>query len=629
MSLSKPKKRKVDGENRQFNSEWTEKYLFTLPSAASSKPMCLLCNEAISVIKEYNVKRHYHSNHGSFASTYPAGSEERRKKLQVLQASFERSQMALGQFCTEQQRAMIASLRVAWTLTRQKRPFTDADTVKDCMLAVIDEVVIDQKVKESVTSAIKKVPLSDTSILRRVELLAKDVSGKLFENVRKAEYISIAVDESTDCTDMAQLCIYVRFFDGVRFREELLGLIPLEGHTTGEVIFQKIVSFFNEHELDLQKVCLLVTDGAPAMVGRVQGLVARLSAIAPHMQYLHCIIHQSVLCAKLSGDLKNTMDTVMSIVNFIRSTSSLQHRLFRQMLADTFADHTDLLVHNDVRWLSKGKVLDRFCELRQEIVSFLRTCKHKRAANLLEGMLDERFMAEVYFLCDIFGHMNTLNLELQGRGKSIADLVERLCAFKTKLSIFKTDLITKKLLHFPQLRAFMSTSPRGEITPVMTDCMTKLTENFTERFQGFSIPIEVLQFARDPFSIKPDADFCVKVKEVLSCIDEGTFQMELVDVQSCFALKQHLQSEGVADFWCNHVSQYQYPTIRNVASLILTMFGSTYTCESSFSHMNAIKTMGRCSMSNQKLHECLRIGLTTYEPNYAEIAKSRQCNFSH
>ena len=65
--------------------------------------------------------------------------------------------------------------------------------------------------------------------------------------------------------------------------------------------------------------------------------------------------------------------------------------------------------------------------------------------------------------------------------------------------------------------------------------------------------------------------------------------MELVDVQSSFALKQHLQSEGEVDFWSNHVSQYQYPTMRNVASLILTTFGSTYTCEYSFSHMNAIK----------------------------------------
>lgn len=97
-----------------------------------------------------------------------------------------------------------------------------------------------KKNKESITSSIKKVPLSDISAPRRVELLAKDVSSKLLENLKKADILSIAVDESTDCTDMAQLCIYVRFFDGVCFQEELLGLIPLEEHTTGEVRFQKI-----------------------------------------------------------------------------------------------------------------------------------------------------------------------------------------------------------------------------------------------------------------------------------------------------------------------------------------------------------------------------------------------------
>lgn len=50
------------------------------------------------------------------------------------------------------------------------------------------------------------------------------------------------------------------------------------GHTKGEVMFQKIVSFFNKHELDLQKVRLLVIDSAPDMTGKVQRLVSRLSA---------------------------------------------------------------------------------------------------------------------------------------------------------------------------------------------------------------------------------------------------------------------------------------------------------------------------------------------------------------
>ena len=77
--------------------------------------------------------------------------------------------------------------------------------------------------------------------------------------------------------------------------------------------------------------------------------------------------------------------------------------------------------------------------------------------------------------------------------------------------------------------------------------------------------------------------------------------MEMVDMQSSsFALKQHLQSEGAENFWSNHVNQYQYPTTRKVA-----MFGSTYTCKSSFSHMNAIKTR------HKKLNRYLRFALTT------------------
>ena len=50
--------------------------------------------------------------------------------------------------------------------------------------------------------------------------------------------------------------------------------------------------------------------------------------------------------------------------------------------------------------------------------------------------------------------LDTLNLEVQGREKSIADLVDRLCAFKTKLTIFTSDLMSGRLLHFSQLCAF-------------------------------------------------------------------------------------------------------------------------------------------------------------------------------
>ena len=369
--------------------------------------------------------------------------------MQSLLASYNRSCATMMRTCTAQERATAASLRVSWILAKKKRPFTDSETMKECMLAVVNEVINDDKVKTSVTSAIKNVPLSDTSNIRRVQLLATDVFETLLEDLKKADVMSIAVDESTDKTDTAQLCIYVRFFDGKCFREELLGLLPLKGHTTSEVLFEKISTFFEDKGLDMRRVCMLVTDGAASMTGKVNGLAARWSAVAPRMIPLHCIVHQTVLCAKLSGELKTTMDSVMATINFIRSTSSLQHRLFRMLLSEMSAEHHDLLLHNDVRWRSKGKALERFCDLKEDITAFLRSSsKQKKAETHLNRMLDDNLIGDVCFFSDIFKHLNDLNVGLQGRDKTVIELVEQMCAFQVKLDLFGTDLSTGRMLHF-------------------------------------------------------------------------------------------------------------------------------------------------------------------------------------
>lgn len=237
--------------------------------------------------------------------------------------------------------------------------------------------------------------------MRRVECLASDVFETLLDKLRKAEVVSLAMDELTDNSDIAQLCLYVRFFDGECFREDLLGLIPMEGHTTGEILFTKITSFFEENNLDLVHINMLVTDGAPSMAGKDQGLAARMTAVTPQLRSLHCLIHQSLLCAKLSGELKQTMDSVMEIINFIRCTSSLQHRLFRKLLKDMSAEYKDLLIHNDIRWLSKANALKRFSELREEILVFLRASNLKKSSKFLSLMEDDDLMP-LFAFCTTF-----------------------------------------------------------------------------------------------------------------------------------------------------------------------------------------------------------------------------------
>ena len=52
-------------------------------------------------------------------------------------------------------------------------------------------------------------------------------------------------------------------------------------------------------------------------------------------------------------------------------------------------EHTVLLFHTNVRWLSRGKVFNRLFELRYEVLTFLKNCEKKPAyATNLESSLD-------------------------------------------------------------------------------------------------------------------------------------------------------------------------------------------------------------------------------------------------
>ena len=66
MACSNPdKKLKVHSKNREFKKEWTDKYAFVLP-VESTKPMCLICNETVALVKSGNVKRLYETKHAHF-----------------------------------------------------------------------------------------------------------------------------------------------------------------------------------------------------------------------------------------------------------------------------------------------------------------------------------------------------------------------------------------------------------------------------------------------------------------------------------------------------------------------------------------------------------------------------------
>ena len=186
---------------------------------------------------------------------------------------------------------------------------------------------------------------------------------------------SIAIDESTDVTDIAQLAVFIHGVDAsLTVTEEFIKLVPMIGTTTGEDIFSSLVGALDSIGVDWARAVSIATDGAPSMAGKKTGVVAKLkekvnAANGGHnFHTFHCIIHQEALCCK-TLKMKHVMEVVFNTVNFIRARG-LNHRQFDQLLNDGDISH-GLPYHTEVRWLSRGVVLKRFFELRKEIADFM------------------------------------------------------------------------------------------------------------------------------------------------------------------------------------------------------------------------------------------------------------------
>ena len=62
---------------------------------------------------------------------------------------------------------------------------------------------------------------------------------------------------------------------------------------------------------------------------------------------------------------------------------------------------------------------------------------------------DKKFLCELTFLSDTVSHLDVPNLQLQGRGQIITDMYAAVRAFKTKLCLWKTQMLQRNLGHFP------------------------------------------------------------------------------------------------------------------------------------------------------------------------------------
>ncbi|XP_043917683.1 general transcription factor II-I repeat domain-containing protein 2B-like isoform X2 [Protopterus annectens] len=593
-------KRKIADERRAFQEKWTDDYFFV---ESNNKALCLLCREVVSVFKDYNLKRHYIQMHPHLSELQ--GECRRQKILDLKKENLTFQQQLFRKSATQPDSLVKASYVVSNLIAKKSKPFADGEFIKECLESVADVICPEKQ------SDFSKISLSHQTVARCVEDIAKYIENTLESRCTTFKFYSIALDDCTDVTDTTQLAIFIRGVDiNFNITEELASLIPLKDSTTKSVdLYNALKATLTKFSLTIKNMSGIVTDSAPAMVGKKEGLTTLMEEDAKQisnvcfMKY-HCIIHQENMCAQILK-MENVMNVVIKTINFIRSRG-LNHRQFQEFLNTLETSYGDIVYFTAVRWLSRCKMLKHFYDLRNEIKCFMES-KGKPVPEFENAS----WMADLAFLVDITAHLNDLNLRLQGENLLINDMFQTVTAFEVKLKLWHRQIKNNNLIHFETL------SEQNHVnTEKYAALINSLSQDFESRFQDFRKHQQHFSIFATPFSV--DINML-----------PANLQLECIELQSDIQLKEKFLQESLLDFYKLYLSKEKYPSLHEHALFMTSLLGSTYICEQFFSRMKYTKSKIRTKISDEHLENTLRIATVSIKTDVDALISKRQAQCSH
>lgn len=341
------------------------------------------------------------------------------------------------------------------------------------------------------------------------------------------------------------------------------------------------------------------------MTGHQAGLVSHMKKEAPGLFAIHCVIHRQHLVAKrLSERLSSNLAAIISAINKIKARA-LNTRLFRQLCGDNGEEYEILLLHTEVRWLSKGSCLKRFFLLFDSVIEFLRSHQEEELAtkiNFLRG--------DVAYLADIYDKINSLNLQLQGNNFTLIQAKNAVNSFMSKTKLYKQNLGRKEFCQFPSMRTISHIFTDDDLRTYCAH-LQQLYDDFQKRFKDL-IDLNIPDWVKNPFICKPEEQ-------------KIDLQEAVIELQCDEEAKLIFENSGLCEMWLD--CSVKYPLLWNEAKLFFIAFPSSYLVEKGFSAVNQILTKTRNRLNIQSGD--LRLLLSNLEPNISKLAAGHQSQGSH
>ncbi|GFW21417.1 general transcription factor II-I repeat domain-containing protein 2A [Trichonephila clavipes] len=120
-------------------------------------------------------------------------------------------------------------------------------------------------------------------------------------------------------------------------------------------------------------------------------------------------------------------------------TTALNKRKFDALLDEVNSVYNGSLMYNNVRWLSRENVFQRYVDCLEERLFLQNESKIEQYSQLMNIM----WLLKLMPFTDICQHFNELNEKLQDSNKTVIVMIDLIRTFEAKLHVFRDDIITR------------------------------------------------------------------------------------------------------------------------------------------------------------------------------------------
>ncbi|CAB4060254.1 unnamed protein product [Lepeophtheirus salmonis] len=228
-------------------------------------------------------------------------------------------------------------------------------------------------------NVVKVMPLINNTVTRRIDEMGEYIETQLVEKL-KSRNLSLQMDEST-------------------LRDKTT--------TSAADIYGKLTNYLHVNNISMQNIISFTADGTPVMMSKKKGCFKLMKDENSEMILVHCVIHRENSEAKnITLPLNEVLTSVVKCINSINANTKCE-RLFKQFCENENGDYVRLLLHIDVRGLSKGNCLKRFKVLYDILSVFLSDKSEMNPLLTLDG--SNRTLVDAQTM--IFGFVTFIEIE--------------------------------------------------------------------------------------------------------------------------------------------------------------------------------------------------------------------------